>query len=170
MTNTMADLRREVAKRLRNTLHGKEIDTMEKGQPEIEHMLGIVTLGAISTEKCEKGTLLDPNHEFWQSYYENVNTKKGVKREIRSAMQSLKDDNVFRVASLYGEDAGILYVEVGDIDESPNQMTVMCAECGASIQIAPELTMHYGRYRLIFRLNCEACDFSETVGNDLYNQ
>lgn len=170
MTNTMADLRREVARRLRETLHGREIDTMEKGTPQMEHMLGVVTLGAISTEKSERGTILDPDHEFWESYYEDIKTENGVRSEIKTAMQSLKDEGVFRVTTPYGEDAGILYVEVGDIDEKPNRMLTTCAECGGRIPTEPELTFSYGRYRLIFDLDCPDCEFSQTVGELLSNQ
>lgn len=163
----MADLRREVAKRLRDTLHGREIDTMEKGTPELPHMLGIVTLGAITTDKAEKGTLLDPDHEFWQSYYQNVNTKNAARREIQSAMQSLKEDNIFRVSAPYGDEAGIMYVEVGDIDAKPNRMMTVCTECGASIPTEPELKHSYGRYRLEFELDCPDCDFNETLKDTL---
>lgn len=167
MTNTMADLRREVARRLRETLHGREIDTMEKGMPELPHMLGIVTIGAISTDKAIKGSLLDPDHEFWGSYYEDVNTQSGVEDEVQSAVRSLKDDNIFRVSTPYGEEAGIWYCEVGDIDESPNRMVTACTECGASIPTEPELNHHYGRYNLQFTLDCPECDFSETMGTHL---
>lgn len=170
MPNTMADLRREVARRLRDTLHGREIDTMEKGTPEIEHMLGVVTLGAISTPQSENGTILDPSHEFWQSYYEDVNTENGIRREIETAMQSLKEDGVFRVTTPYGEDAGILYVEVGEMDDKPNRMITTCAECGERIPTEPELKMSYGRYRLVFDLQCSECDFDRTVGEMLAKQ
>lgn len=170
MTNTMADLRREVARRLRDTLHGKEIDTLERGTPELEHMLGIVTLGAISTEKAEKGTLLDTDHTFWKSYYRDVDTENGIRKEIKTAMQSLKDDGVFRVSAPHGEDAGILYVEVGDIDEKPNRMITACAECGARIPTEPELNVSYGRYSLIFNLDCSECDFERKVGSAMTAQ
>lgn len=159
----MADLRREVARRLRETLHGREIDTMEKGQPEIEHMLGVVTLGAISTPEAESGTILDPSHNFWNSYYEEVETKNAVTSEIETAMQSLKDDEILRVSSPYGDEAGILYVEVGDIEEQPNKMVTMCEECSTSIPTEPELKMSNGRYNLVFELDCPECDFEEIL-------
>lgn len=170
MTHTMADLRREVAKRLRETLHGREIDTMERGMPELEHMLGIVTIGAISTPEAEKGSLLDPEHEFWSGYYEDVNTKNGVRGEIESAMHSLKDDNILRISTPYGEEAGIMYVEVGDIEETPNRMVTVCTECGESIPTEPELKHSYGMYSLSFSLDCPECDFSEVLGMNLNKQ
>lgn len=170
MTNTMADLRREVARRLRETLHGREIDTMEKGMPELPHMLGIVTIGAISTNKATKGSLLDCDHEFWDSYYETVKTDSKAEQEIESAMRSLKDDNIFRVSTPYGEEAGIWYCEVGDIDEKPNRMVTVCTDCGASIPTEPELTHTYGRYSLVFNLDCPECDFSAKLGNKLIKQ
>lgn len=165
MTNTMADLRREVAKRLRETLHGREIDTMEKGMPELPHMLGIVTIGAISTPEAIKGSLLDCNHEFWDAYYEKVNTRGKAEKEIESAIRSLKEDNIFQVSTPYGEEAGIWYCEVSDIDESPNRMVTVCSNCGESISTEPELKHRNGYYVLEFSLNCSECDFSEVYEN-----
>lgn len=166
----MADLRREVAKRLRKTLHGREIDTMEKGMPELPHMLGIVTIGAISTPEAEKGSLLDPDHEFWDDYYKDVKTKGKVSNEIQSAVQSLKEDNIFRPSTPYGEEAGIWYCEVGDIDGEANRILTVCTECGESIPTEPELKHNYGQYTLEFSLDCPECDFSDTFGTFLNKQ
>jgi len=167
MTNTMADLRQKVAGKLRETLHGREIDTYEKGKPELPHMLGIVTIGAISTDKAEKGTLLDPSHRFWRDYYEQKDTKNGVKKEIETAIHSLKEDNILQVTSPYGDDAGILYIEVKDINNTQKSMTVTCAECGEMIKTSPEISHGYGRYELIFRLNCPECEFSGVLESSL---
>lgn len=133
MTNTMEDLRKEVATRLRETLHGREIDTMEKGMPEIEHMIGVVPIGAISTKECEKGTILDPHTDFWNDYEEDVKTKGKVKDKIATAMQSLEDDGTFDISWPYGEDGGIAYVEVDEYEDRSNSMTTECRECGAII-------------------------------------
>lgn len=170
MTNTMADLRKEVASRLRETLHGKEIDTMERGMPEVEHMLGIVPLGAVSTPKCEIGTLLDPDHKFWQEYEQDVNTKNAVKKKVGTAMKSLNEDDIFRVSEPYGGNGGIMYVEVGDVDREPNRMVTACAECGEAITTEPDIRMDYYRYRLVFELHCTECDFEQTVGRELHTQ
>lgn len=168
MTNTMADLRREVAKRLRDTLHGREIDTMEKGMPELPHMLGIVTIGAISTHKATKGSLLDCDHEFWNAYYEEVKTDGKARREIESAVRSLKEDGVFRTSTPYGEEAGIWYCEVDDVDEEPNRMVTVCTECGESIPTEPKIDHTYGRYTLQFTLDCPECDFNDTYKANLH--
>lgn len=170
MTNTMADLRREVAQRLRKTLHGKEIDTIEMGMPEMPHMLGIVTIGAISTPQAVKGSIMDCDHEFWDEYHEEVNTNNKAKKEIKSAMHSLKEDNIFRVTTPYGDDAGIWYCEVGTIDERPTQMKTVCTNCQAPINTSPELKHAYGRYRLAFSLECPSCDFSDTISTSLHLQ
>jgi hypothetical protein len=161
--NTMADLRREVARRLRETLHGREIDTLEKGMPELPHMLGIVTLGAISTEKALKGSLLDPDHEFWSDYYTDVKTQNEAESEIESAIHSLKDDGTFTVSTPYGEKAGIWYCEVDEIHAPSNEMITSCAECGEAISVEPNLTQHYGMYTLKFSLDCPSCDFEQTL-------
>jgi len=166
----MADLRREVAKRLKETLHGKEIDTIQKGMPETPHMLGIVTIGAISTDKAISGSLLDCTHEFWDSYYKDINTNGGVRQEVRSAIQSLKEDGVLEISTPYGEDAGIWYCEVGNIDESQNRMRTVCRECGSQIPTEPDLSHDYGHYRVQFTLDCPDCDFSAQFGTHLTKQ
>jgi hypothetical protein len=163
----MADLRREVAQRLRETLHGREIDTMEKGMPELPHMLGIVTIGAISTPEAISGSLLDCDHSFWDTYYEDVNTKGKVEREIESALHSLKEDEIFRVSTPYGEEAGIWYCEVGEVEEQPNRMLTVCTDCGESIPTEPELKHRHGRYTLEFKLDCPECDFSANYESNL---
>lgn len=164
---TMADLRREVSRRLRDTLHGREIDTIEKGMPETPHMLGIVTIGAISTEKAIKGSLLDPDHEFWSDYYKDIDTANGVKREVESAIRSLKEDGIFEVSTPYGEEAGIWYCEVGDVDSPPNRMVTTCTECGARIPTEPELKHTRGYYSLEFSLDCPECDFEMDLSTNL---
>lgn len=163
MTYTMADLRREVADRLRDTLHGKEIDTMEKGMPRLPHMLGIVTIGAISTHEAIAGSILDPDHEFWSNYYKDVDTLGMAEREVESAVRSLQEDNIFRVTNPYGEEAGISYCEIGEVDNPPNEMVTTCAECGGSITTQPELSPRSAdEYFLEFHLDCTECSFEDT--------
>lgn len=166
----MADLRDLVRKKLRNSVHGREIDTLEYGTPELPHMLGIVPLGAISTETAEKDTLLDCNHPFWDDYHKEINTRNGAKTEVRTAMMSLRDDGIFRVTSPYGDDAGILYAEVDSQNSEPSTMETECAECGATIVAEPTLSMNYGRYRVTFTINCSVCDFETVVGRELSTQ
>jgi hypothetical protein len=160
----MEDLRRVVAKKLRETLHGREIDTMKKGMPQIEHMLGIVPIGAISTKECEEGTILDPNIEFWNEYEEEVKTKGKVRSKIETAMNALSSEGTFNISWPYGKDGGIAYVEVGDVSESANSMVTECDNCGASIPTRPNLKHTIRGYKLLFDLDCPSCDFDKTVG------
>lgn len=139
---------------------------MERGQPKIEHMLGVVTLGAISTPECEKNTILDHNHEFWNDYYKPVNTSNGVRSEIRTAMESLKEDEIFRITEPHGPDAGILYVEVEDISDSGSNITAPCADCGTTIETTADMTLSDGQYSLVFEIDCPACGFSAVTEND----
>jgi hypothetical protein len=156
----MADLREEVAVRLRKTLHGREIDTIESSMPELPHMLGVVTIGAISTEEAESGSILDPNHKFWEDYHEPVKTKGKAKRKIESAVQSLKNDGAFRLTEPYGEDAGIWYCEMDDIVDNDGPFTTTCEDCGESIKTELEISRGPSGYCLEFLLVCESCSFS----------
>lgn len=164
--NTMADLRREVANRLRDTLHGREIDTIEGQMPELPEMLGVVPIGVRSTVAAEKGTLLDHNHSFYDDYYKSVETKRAAHDEIQTAVQSLKDEGVLNIMEPYGSDAGIFYVEVEDLDDTTGLDTT-CAECEERVTAEPDIVRRGKRYELRYHIDCPACDFSRVVENNL---
>lgn len=109
--NTRQDLRREVADRLRKTLHRREIDTEERGMPKIPHMLGIVRLGAIPTWRSDTDSFLDPDHPFWQQYHEEVRTRGGVRHRVESVIEELDEQGHLRI-DIDGKD---IYVEVDDL-------------------------------------------------------
>lgn len=130
--------------------------------PELPHMLGIVPIGAISTPEAEEGTILDPSHEFWNDYYEDINTENGVKREIADAIQSLKDDGLLEIRSPYGEDAGIMYVEVDTMASKTGDMEAKCIECGGTLSGHPELVRESGDYSFLVTVECN-CGFKKTI-------
>lgn len=163
MVNTMADLREEVASRLRNSMHGREIDMMESVKPHVPHMLGITPLGKIHDPQNEEMTLLDTKHQFWQDYEEPVTTKNKVMEKIQTAIRSLKEDDIFRMNYPYGEEAEVIYVEVEKLHPSSNTIKTTCAECGAIISTQPDLVEQNGHYRMRFSLDCHKCDFSRML-------
>lgn len=163
--NTMADLRREVAQRLRETVHGRTFDEYEEELPETPHMIGVVPVGARSTQKAEEGTLMDPEHEFWQSYYEDITTKNGVSREIETAIQSLFDDNIVRRREV-PEGSGIHHVTVDKFGGTGSEIPTECASCGNRITANPNLELYDNRYYMTFNLSCE-CGFGRKLRRNL---
>ena len=164
MTNTMKDLRREVQKRLHNTLDGKEIDMMKGVTPETPHMIGVTSLNAIHTHHSEDGTLLDPTIEFWQEYEEAVNTKSKAEEKIQSAIRSLKEDDVFSMTYPYGEEADIVYCEIDPVERKESTSNTIlkspCPKCGTEIQTSPLLELGTGSGFIKVSVDCEECDFS----------
>lgn len=162
--NTMADLRRECANRLRRSLHGREIDTLEN-TIEMAHMLGIVPIGAISTRKAEEGTLLDPEHDFWQEFDGEIRTKNEARRRVQSAIRSLKKDGTFRMTHPYGEEADIVYCEVDEVQQSGDVLLpTTCAECNEEIEAPLSLECtDSGSYEIATRVDCPYCDFSSVM-------
>jgi len=159
MTNTMEDLKREVAYRLRDTLHGSEIDTLENDMPTLEQMLGIVPIGEEKEIGDIEGTILAADHDFWDLYYKDVLTTAAAKEEVESAIYLLRDDGVFNVSTPYGEEAGIWYCEVSGIgDDNYDGHTTECVECGASIDADSELVRMGNAYKLRFEIDCPRCD------------
>lgn len=167
MTNTMADLREECATRLRETIHGREIDMMEN-TVKLPHMLGITTIGAIHTHKAERNTLLDSNHEFWQDFEEEVNTDGKAQRKVESAVRSLRADDIFRMTYPYGEEADIVYCEVDEMQpRADTLLTTECGGCGETIDVPLSLDMkdswgdnNRSFYTLRANIDCPHCDFS----------
>jgi len=168
MVNTMEDLREEVASRLRNSLHGREIDMMETVRPRIPHMLGVTPLGKVHDPKNEEMTLLDPQHPFWQSYEDDVRTKNQLSSKVQTAIRSLKEDGVFRMNYPYGEEAEVVYVEVDKLHPTANAMNTSCKECGATVMTQPNLEEELGRYHLKFTIDCPECDFTSSYSQPLF--
>lgn len=166
MGNTMVDLRKEVASRLRNALHGKEIDTFRNGTPRLPHMLGITPINKVHDPLNEEDTLLDTSHTFWQEYDKTIETPNQAKEEIETAIRSLKRDGLFQMTYPYGEEAEIIYVEVEEPTTEENSMKTSCKECGTGVITAPSLVLLRGSYHLKFSIDCPECDFS---GNYIRN-
>jgi len=163
MSNTMHDLREVVASRMRNALHGREIDMIESTKPRIPHMLGVTPLGKPHDVTNEDGTLLDPQSAFWQSYEPSVETRREVEQEIETAIRSLKESGVFRMEYPYGEDAGIVYIEVDSMTDSNNTtlgLETECKNCSSNITARPSLVLSSNSYNISVSVECPNCDFS----------
>lgn len=167
MVNTMADLREEVASRLRNSMHGREIDMMETVKPRVPHMLGVTPLGKAHDPKNEEMTLMDTKHPFWKEYEEEIRTKNQVMEKVETAIRSLKEDDIFRMNYPYGEEAEVIYVEVEKLQSTSNDMKTTCAKCGTMLTVQPNLVQDNGYYHLRFSLDCDTCDFSRLLEQNL---
>ncbi len=168
--NTMEDLRREVASRMRASLHGREIDMVEQVTPELPHMLGITPLNKIHDPKNEEMTLLDPQHHFWQQYEEDIDTKNKAADKLHTAIHSLREDGLFTMTYPHGEEAEIVYVEVErpSIVQNTTTLQTSCNNCNRDITAHPNLLLDSGSYYLRFSLDCDECDFSRTLERGLH--
>ena len=163
MSNTMSDLREVVSSRMRNALHGREIDMIESTKPRIPHMLGVTPLGNPHDVTNEDGTLLDPQSAFWQSYEPSVQTRRDVEQEIETAIRSLKKSGVFRMEYPYDEDAGIVYIEVDSMRQTNRTLLegeTECVNCGSKTTAQPTLVQTNNAYNISVSVECENCDFS----------
>lgn len=133
MTNNLANLRDKIQPMLRESLHGKEIDTMTLGMPELPHMLGLVTLGDIAAPNDIDGSILDPKHEFWDDYYKDVNTRHAATEEVQTAIHILQDSGMLSISQPYGDDGGRMYIEV---DEPERDGAFECPSCGSVISVS----------------------------------
>jgi hypothetical protein len=167
MVNTMADLREEVASRLRNSLHGREIDMMESVKPRLPHMLGITPLGKSHDPNNEQMTLLDTQHPFWHEYEEDIRTQNQVTEKLETAIRSLREDNIFNITHPYGEEAEIMYCEVEKLQPSASDMKTSCKDCGSLLTTQPNLDEESGHYYLKFSMDCPDCEFSGTYKEHL---
>lgn len=160
MVNTMADLRQEVAVRMRHSLHGREIDMMENVKPTLPHMLGVTPIGKIHDPNNEEFTILDSRHRIWQDYVDDVSTQREVTEKIETAVRSLKEDGTFRMTYPYGEEAEVVYIEVDRLAQEGARLMSSCAECGAKTSAVPQLELKGSAYVLGLEISCESCGFS----------
>jgi len=128
MTNTMEDLRRACAERLRDTIHGREFDVMVE-DVQVPHMIGITEVGEVHDEASEDGTLLDPSHNFWTTFHEDISTREEALSKIKSAIYTLRGDGILRITYPYGINAEIIYCEVDRMTENTNSAKICCPNC-----------------------------------------
>lgn len=158
----MNDLRRECAKRLRSTLHGREVDLFYE-DVDVAQMLGVAEFGTISTRDAEQGTILDPDHSFWDEYTEEVQTRNAVYSHVKSAISSLREDNIFKITHPYGEAADVVYCEVERFGEpSGVGVRTTCKSCGQNTMATLNIVNRNGTYSLEGDISCEACGFDDS--------
>lgn len=154
MVNTMKDLRQEVVTRLRTSLDGRNVPKKTR----LPKMLGVTPHNKVHDPNNEDGTLLDISHQFWQDYHKNIRTHSELRGEIHSAVDSLREDGVFRLT----ESGDEYYCEVDKLPEQTNFMKLhtTCKECGSDLYTSPSLDQDSGYYNVMFSMNCPNCDFS----------
>lgn len=170
--NNMADLRREVARRLNKTLDGKTVDMMEGVTPRLPHMIGATPLDKVVDPQDFSDTLIDPSHKFWDNYYRDISTEGKATEELITAIETLREQDLFRMVRPYGTEGGIIYCEVDDPDQykvmpDPNQYHTTCKSCGETAYASPNLVLTNGHYHLKFTIDCEYCDFTSTFERNL---
>lgn len=170
MVKTMTHLREKVAERLRETLHGKEVDMLDGVRPRIPHMLGITPLDETHDPDNEKGRLLDPHYPFWSDYQRDIETRNAVMEEIETAIRTLVEDEILELSYPYGREAEIIYCEVDNVNTDRNEnesknktatsMKTSCLECGTTLFTQPELVQNSGHYNIKVSIDCPECEFS----------
>lgn len=170
--SNMSDLRREVAIRLKESLDGETIDMMEGIKPRLPHMIGATPLDEVVDPEHFSDTLIDPSHDFWDDYYKDIRTESKSTEEIVTAINTLREQELFRMVYPYGEDGGIVYCEVDDPRQSrmisqDMSLATICKSCGEGLSTSPHLAVNGGYYYLKFTVDCENCDFKSTFEQNL---
>lgn len=155
----MQDLRREIVSRMKKTIHGKQLD-MFRYDVELPHMVGVTPVGETHFTPNEDGTILDPRHEFWESYYTTVTTERSVRDEMEAAIRSLKADGTLKITWPYTEEAEIAYVEVNDVPELRGISQTECVECEANIDTELDVVRKHNQYYIQTTIDCPECEFS----------
>jgi len=167
----MRDLQDVVAEHIYQTMHGREINDARLGPVLVPHMLGITPIGKEHNEENETGTILDPDHEFWQAYIEDIDSHKMALAKIITAIKLLKDHDKLNITYPDGEDGDIMYIEVEPPNEDimppafaepqPPVIPAECVNCGqtatARVRLVPSMSGYNARYSVY----CSAC---ETTG------
>ena len=173
---TMEDLRVKVAGLLRETLHGKSIDMMQPVKPRLPHMLGYTEIGEVHDPKNEAGTLMRSQCEWWDDYYKEVETINQAIEQVTMAIETLREDNHLRMTYPYGEEGGVIYVEVDDPKQysfdSISQQTYKfpCENCDQTLRTAPRLVLNSGYCDLKVLVECENCGFERTYSRKIIRE
>ena len=173
---TMEDLREEVAERMRDSIHGREIDMLEN-DVIIAHMLGITEIGEEHNTVDEEGTLLDREHPFWDAWHDDVNSSYTAMKLIESAIRSLREEGVFTMTHPYGEDADIVIPEISEVSNNSLLGMVNCAKCGEpvypSLSVSPlsrSDSSKIGSYGMDMMITCDSCGFSGLFRSNMTRQ
>lgn len=110
--NTVKDLKKIVHAKMYETIDGRMVDQYEQGKVEIPHMLGITEMGETCLYEDYEGTILDPSHEFWDDYVEDVSTIHATEDAVEFVIHVLNESGDFNVYFPHGEEADIVYTEV----------------------------------------------------------
>ena len=130
----MADLRRQVALRLSNSLHGRTIE--DESDVELPHMIGVTPLDEMHEPKNEERTLLDPTFPFWDNYERDVDTLNKVQEEIEKAIRLLREDGTFtKIYPFDDEDVVYIEVEPRGLDGRSTNSRLNCPDCGSTIAV-----------------------------------
>lgn len=105
--NTMDDLKREVLTRLQH-LDGRYIESLST--VSLPEMLGVIDVDEQYDTEDLKGTLLDPEHDFWDEYIRDLHTPMKVNEEVEVAIRLLRDEGRFRLRE--PDDKGLSGVSV----------------------------------------------------------
>lgn len=158
--NTYSDLKEEVQYRLHDALDGEKINRDEGVPLSVPHMIGVTSINAIHTHHAEEGTLLDPHEEFWNEYEEEVNTPNGALRRVKEAISDLREDRVFELREIHGEDSPIVLCVVEPVDGYPdNEWKSPCPECGRTVDTQPDLELTSSSGYISLLIDCD-CGFS----------
>lgn len=170
MTNTYAELNEEVATLLHETLHGRTVDMMQSIEPQLEHMLGYTPIGEPVRDHHCSGTLVDPDHEFWDNYKDTIETTTDTREELITSIRILDDKGLFRIDYPYGREGGIAFIEVEKPSDtshadraSSDLLSTKCFTCGAAIHTAPEIRTVGKEYVLVVPIDCPNCSFQEEI-------
>lgn len=110
--NTMKDLKKIVHLQMYQAIDGRTVDQYINGKVELPHMLGVAQIGDTWTYEDYEDTILDPSHEFWDDYIDDVNTIGAAEEAVEMAIRILHQSGDFNVYFPKGEEAGIVYAEV----------------------------------------------------------
>lgn len=115
----MKDLKEEVLQRLQH-LDGIRVES--PNSITIEQMLGIVELDEKRDPDDIDGTILDPDHDFWDGYMrDDIDTAVQTMKEVRFAIRLLKDEGKFKLIEPEDKELPGVYVDVKPVVASDDE-------------------------------------------------
>lgn len=160
----LVDLERIVADKINDSICGSEIDIQEN-DVFLEEMIGVVDVSESVGDVDIEGSIISPEHSFWDDYNADVESCEDTRLEIEKSIRGLKKKGVLEMPYLYDDsdvvEPSINYDEFS-YDSRCDYVMVDCIECDSSARGVVEYLPHGKTYKERLSVDCNSCGESGT--------
>jgi hypothetical protein len=152
----MKDLKDLVAQQIDDTIGGHMFDLTSENLT-VTQMIGVAEIDGGKEAYQTDDTILDPEHPFWNDWYDGRVTQFNKFELVEAAVYLLVKDEILMITDVYGEDSDLVYVEVDNTPDNHVNTSVRCQECGHPAGASVEFLPTSPNYTLQMNITCAHC-------------